>query len=534
MTSPRTRGRLSGNYELAAAVLFAVLAVATALYVRIRLLDMPLERDEGEYAYSGALILKGYAPYLHAYTMKLPGMAYLSALFMFCFGKSVQGLHVGLVTANLLSTAMVCRIGATISGKTSGALAAGVFALLTVSHHLLGTFSHATHFIVLFLLVAILLTTGSNRTFARSRYLAAGFSLGLAFLVKQHASIFMVALFIFIAFDRENSKQRAARGLHLLAGFITPCLITLLTIMLQGNFSSFWFWTVSYASTYASELTLLLGWMNFKSQVREILNSALIYWLLAGTGFLLLIFRPAERAAVLLAPLACCSLLAIAPGFYFRPHYFILLTPAISLLAASLASERLNFRGFRMGVIIATFFAALLQLWQEKWFLFAAPPEEYLKKAYQTTKPFVESAVIADYIRKTTSKKDRILVLGSEPQIYFYSDRLSATGHIYMYPLMEEQPYALKMQAEMLRQIEASRPVCVILVDDLSSWLAVSKEGTLLREKLGELVKNRYELDGVAAVSREDQSFYVFGERARQFIPSSRSRILLYRLKGGE
>jgi hypothetical protein len=32
-----------------------------------------LERDEGEYAYAGQLMLQGIPPYQLAYTMKLPG-----------------------------------------------------------------------------------------------------------------------------------------------------------------------------------------------------------------------------------------------------------------------------------------------------------------------------------------------------------------------------------------------------------------------------------------------------------------------------
>ncbi|HZV80673.1 MAG TPA: hypothetical protein VFF53_00740, partial [Geobacteraceae bacterium] len=150
----------------------------------------------------------------------------------------------------------------------------------------------------------------------------------------------------------------------------------------------------------------------------------------------------------------------------------------------------------------------------------------------QTTKPFAESVGVARYVRENTGTKDRILVLGSEPQIYFYAQRLSATGHIYMYPLMEEQPYAETMQAEMLRDMAENRPRYIILVDDLSSWLSVSKSGGLFRQRLNEFVRSGYELDGVAAVSRDSKGFSVFGRSAGQFVPNTTSRILIYRLKG--
>ena len=41
--------------------MFAVLALVAV--ARLRLLAFPLERDEGEYAYAGQLILQGIPPY---------------------------------------------------------------------------------------------------------------------------------------------------------------------------------------------------------------------------------------------------------------------------------------------------------------------------------------------------------------------------------------------------------------------------------------------------------------------------------------
>ena len=52
--------------------IFAVLAILLAVIVRARTADMPLERDEGEYAYAGQLILQGVPPYHDAFNMKLP------------------------------------------------------------------------------------------------------------------------------------------------------------------------------------------------------------------------------------------------------------------------------------------------------------------------------------------------------------------------------------------------------------------------------------------------------------------------------
>src|SRR5271163_3081897 len=81
-----------------------VLAVLLFIgFIRLRLLDMPLERDEGEYAYAGQLILQGIPPYELAYNMKLPGTYFAYALGMAVFGQTSAGIHLTLLAVNALT-----------------------------------------------------------------------------------------------------------------------------------------------------------------------------------------------------------------------------------------------------------------------------------------------------------------------------------------------------------------------------------------------------------------------------------------------
>jgi hypothetical protein len=70
--------------------------------------------------------------------------------------------------------------------------------------------------------------------------------------------------------------------------------------------------------------------------------------------------------------------------------------------------------------------------------------------------PFPESVTAAKYIAEHTEKDDRILILGSESEIPFYARRRSATPFVYIYPLMEDQPFSKTMQREFMKQAEAS------------------------------------------------------------------------------
>src|SRR5512137_19347 len=81
------------------------------LFVRIRLREMPLERDEGEYAYAGQLLLQGVPPYKEAYNMKLPGTYAAYAAIMVVFGQTPAGIHVGVALVNMASIVLLFLIG---------------------------------------------------------------------------------------------------------------------------------------------------------------------------------------------------------------------------------------------------------------------------------------------------------------------------------------------------------------------------------------------------------------------------------------
>src|SRR5437879_4584565 len=74
--------------------------VLFTIFVRVRLGKMPLERDEGEYAYAGQLMLKGIPPYKEAYNLKLPGTPAAYALIMAALGQSPSAIHFGVALVN--------------------------------------------------------------------------------------------------------------------------------------------------------------------------------------------------------------------------------------------------------------------------------------------------------------------------------------------------------------------------------------------------------------------------------------------------
>jgi len=273
--------------------------------------------------------------------------------------------------------------------------------------------------------------------------------------MKQHAVFFALfgALYIFFFHWRQFRKL----ALFLL-GTSAPLAITALALWRAGVFERFWFWTVTYAREYALALSLSEGLALFKFTFPEVVGPNLLLWFLACAGLALLWWRKPDRAsAVFATAFLVFSCLAVSPGLYFRGHYFVLLLPAIALLAGATVSSTRKLTWLLFGAILAVSIA-----WQSE-FLFRVSPLQASHWMYSNA-PFPEGIEIGDYLRTHSAPDARIAVLGSEPEIYFYAHRRSATGYIYTYGMMESQPFALTMQNEMIHDIETTRPEYIVFV----------------------------------------------------------------------
>ena len=144
--------------------------------------------------------------------------------------------------------------------------------------------------------------------------------------------------------------------------------------------------------------------------------------------------------------------------------------------------------------------------------------------------PFSESLEIAQYIRDHTKKGDKIAVLGSEPQIYFYSQRKSATRHLYMYPLMEKHVYARKMQDETIREIEGGQPKFVVMAKTAGTWVSTRPDfSPALKDWAQGYLNREYEIDGVVDLFPHKETIYRWGDQAQEYMPQSTHHLILYK-----
>jgi hypothetical protein len=380
----------------------------------------------------------------------------------------------------------------------------------------LGLEAHATHLVVLAALGGLLLLLKARASGGLWAFGWSGIAFGLSFVCKQPGLFFCVFglavllrdLALASTLERNGRLQRIG---VFCAGLALPFLLTCLLMVWAGTFDRFWFWTVVYARTHAG----LLTWQNGLANLDEFNQKAGALrwsWLAAGAGVIcLLLDKARSQARFIIGCLLVFSLIAFTASFYFSRHYFIMMLPVVSLLIAIAARRAALAMGEALpagcvALACAGFIFANRALWFEQ------TPDAACRALYGGN-PFTEAAPIASYIHEHSSAADTIAVMGSEPEIFFYARRHSATGYIYMYDLMQSHRYALAMQQETIQQIEAAKPAFLVLVYVDSSW-TISKDSNLaIMGWTRDYYAKYYELAGMVWIWA-DRAEYVWGPEA--------------------
>ena len=516
----------------------AIIGFGVVLTIRIRLLGIPLERDEGEYAYAGQLILQGIPPYKLAYNMKFPGIYAAYAVIMSIFGQTIAGIHIGLLLVNAATIALIFFLGRRLINTTTGIIAAASYAILSLSPFVLGFAAHASHFVMFPVLGGTLLLLNQSGRRRLGRLFTSGLLFGVALLMKQPAASFVVFAVIYLLWKQLQERRWladcAVSTLIFICGAILPFLISCLLLWRVGVFNQFWFWTIDYAREYGSLMPLSQVPLFFSQRIREVIGATWPVWILGGIGAVAGLWIQRMRAStVFLLGFLFFSALALSAGFYFRHHYFIFILPAVSLLAGAAieaSSDVLPGRAipllFVPLVIVATSLA--LPIISYKQLFFGVSPIEASRMIYSES-PFPEAIRIGDYLREHTNAGDTIAVLGSEPEIYFYSHRHSATGYIYTYGLMEPQKYARQMQEEMISEIERAAPEYLVTMLMNDSWLQRPHSDRLIFTWANEYTGRNYSAAGLVNI-KPTETDYFFGE-VPQSVETLKNYILIYRRK---
>jgi Dolichyl-phosphate-mannose-protein mannosyltransferase len=505
------------------------LVLLVAFLIRWRLRECPLERDEGEYAYLGQLLLDGVPPYGMAGNHKFPGAYIAYAAIMAVFGQTTAGIHLGMLVVNLASTVLLFFLGRRVTGNAGGLAAAAAWVVMSVSPGVFGNAGHLTHFVMLAVLGGLLLLWRALETGNTWCLWAGGICLGLSVVVRQTSLVFVLfGLVFFWLAARQSMKHHAAKRAAIVALASTiPVIAMAVWLWLAGVWPQFWRWTFTEAIAYGSEMSLGDGLGQFFRATPPIIGWNFLIWVGAAAGLAIALVDKSRRSWFL-AGFFVTGFVAIFPGLYFREHYYIQVLPAVALLFG-LAVERVWAlrSGWRYAATAGSIAAVLLPVITQRSYFLELPPTGVSRYVYGGN-PFPEAIEVARYLEANSAPGERIAVLGSEPQIFFYARRRAATSLIYTYPLMEHHRFAHDLQETMAREIEQASPKFIVFVTAPTSWLEHPDSDRFIFEWADKFLAREYQLDGVADILAEG-SKYVWGPGAATYQVQSPYYLSVYR-----
>ena len=521
--------------------LFVILLIITKL--RFPFLEIPLERDEGAYAYMAQLLLEGVPPYTQAYSLYFPGVFIIYALTFLILGQTIFAIHFCLLVATLITIVIIFLIGKKLFDPLTGIISGATFGLLGLNPYAQGLFSHGEPFTMLFICSGVYLLLLSIDSENKILFLWSGLFFGLGLLIKQNVFVFIGLPIVYLCWSLLK-KPRLKRKFYLDAifyftfGYFIPLAVFFIFCLITGSLEQMFFWTFIMPTEMTPALSISRAVYQFKILTLPIIKSSPLFFGVAAIGLLSPLWDKSSRLAVLfIAIFLVFSFFTMSLVFYFRAHYFLCLFPATALLTGvgfysmNNLIKKISLR--RINPIIPAVFVFIFfsySIFDQRKFFFQTKPEEVSRIIYGNN-PFPESLVIANYIKEHSSPSDKIAILGSEPQILFYADRVSASKHIFMYYLMGNHLHALSMQKEAMADIELSKPPILINVVIPTSWLFQKDSKSMLFHWLDGFVLKNYNLAGVVEIQGLNTTNYYWGVDTTKFVPKGENFIQIYQRK---
>ncbi|MDO8366834.1 MAG: glycosyltransferase family 39 protein [Saprospiraceae bacterium] len=482
-----------------------IVLLVIALIVRLRLLDIPFERDEGVFAYIGRAMMGGARLYTDLYDNKLPGLYLIYGLFASLFGVQPTGIHLGALLWQLATISVLFLWLREVIGRDRALASTGLFALYAASGQVLGFAAHATQLCALPAfagLWALWRGTGQGRSPQAAWIILAGLGAGLAIWIKQQALFYAVfgALYLawwFFGRGRSESIMRAlGLGMLYALGVILPVGLSAAWFASQGRFDDFWFWTVDISTGATFKTQAPGGWVFFNFYFPKVIAHWWWVWFVGLFGMIVMLRQKQAVEQRALAGLLPLSLWGVSLGGAFYPHYFVLALPWLAICAI-LGLETLVRKYGRPGWIVAS----VVLIWPilaHNGYWFREDDRTILRRAYDNN-PFHEMAQIGAELKKRSAPTDSIAVIGSEPELFLYADRPSALSHLFFQGVVQHHARYAQFQQQIREELWGRRPRFVVFPGAQYEHL---KDDPLVKEIVDRLQKE-YHTIGVVDIQEK-------------------------------
>ena len=518
-----------------------LLCLIVGVYIiRSKFLSIPFERDEGNYSYFGKLLLEGKIPYKDFFEQKFPGLFYFYGLIVWLFGDTVEGMHTGFMCVNILSVIFIYYTSRNLFSPIAGLISAATFAFVSLDPYLSGFTVQAEHGVAFFICLGLMFYSLFNTKSKWYYNFLMGVSFGCAFLIKTHG-MFLIAwgglilIFDFLVDKKKPFKDLIIQCLIYGCGVLLFVAISFFVIYCKGSFNDMLYWTFYIAKNYVGKMPLSQGITYFKYNLDAITQNYMFFWIHSALAVFICFFKSIDvKKKVFGISLLFFSFITIVPGYFFYGHYWIQMIPGLSVVSGltyyciiTILDKQFNIKFSWVKYVYLSIFGLFVfsHVSAFKGYYLDPDYEQVLRSVYGNN-PFPESMEIANYINAHSKPEDGIVLIGSEPEIYFYTHKKSPSRFSYFTAIVDNVPEHHQWQREFVRDVEKAKPRYLVFFNHPLSLLVQPNTDTYVFDWVKPYVDKNYHLVGLVDMIEGQHSVYKWGNDVKTYRPVS--KIVIY------
>jgi 4-amino-4-deoxy-L-arabinose transferase-like glycosyltransferase len=438
--------------------------------IRIPLIGIPFERDEGEYAYIGWRLGHDELPYRDWVDQKPPAIFWVYRAALTLQIDPVRSVHFAALLFAAASTCALFLLAQRFMRRFWAFLAAALFSFLSVDPMAQGTAANTELFMLLPLILAQL---AFFKSFDRGRQtkwsLICGALIGMAIAFKQVAAVnWLLLIALCPLFGSPERRWRCTINFAAcsLAGLLAVLGLIASYFWVRGGVSGLIDNVFTHNLEYIGAMTWSDRFHFCIDTLATLARAESIAWIFVIIGFIALIAAQKLKGLAFLAGWLITSAIGITASGYFFPHYFQQWLPPLALTAAFGAQWLGELRVWRTVLIPRAIFATslgilpLTTLWP---FWFSYSPADAVRRIYPGNF-FAEMPSFATQVAKITSPDQRVFIFGAEPEVLFYAQRVSATRYIFLFPLYGPYRNVREKQLATAKEIQRAAPAAAVYV----------------------------------------------------------------------
>jgi 4-amino-4-deoxy-L-arabinose transferase-like glycosyltransferase len=466
-------------------VLLIVIVILVTSALRLPLLSIPFERDEGEYAYIAWRLEHNELPYRDWVDQKPPGVFWVYRAALALPMEPIRAVHfMGMLWAAASAGALVFLSRRFLNNIWAG-VAGLLFAIIFVDPMVQGTVSNTELFMLLPLILSQLAFFRATEDGPRRAMFMAlcGVLTGVAVAFKQVAGVnwlFLAAVYPFFVIGGKRLRGALSfAGWSALGAAAVWCLIAGFFFLRKG-LDEFIYHVFTHNLEYLSATSWPARWNACLGTLNVLSGTQAVVWVLAIAGLMALLWGRRGRLLVYLVGWLVSSMVGVSASGYYFPHYFQQLLPPLALAAAVGAEWMRQLRGWsgvaanvRSGLLALVILALpAVRLYP---FLFKYTPTEAVEIMYPLN-PFGRMPALGARLAELTRPDDKVFVFGAEPELLFYAQRVSATRYIFLFPLYGPYAGVLEKQRATAQEIVDARPAAAFYLPNQLFFIGDSEQ----------------------------------------------------------